>query len=469
VEETDLSLTKYFHRPVLNLINSREGKTMSNEMFIRNNHGRNRGREGNTIISRQSETLNHFSSQANNSDGHHEVFNVPSTIFIPSNAMTRPFKTRKINDERVDASEPRKPAAKQGKSSNVVAESSSISQMSEAGAENIPPDWAKGLFALISDLGTQIKELSDRLDHVQAQAQIDRQSSNPHTDPHFHKLHVQQYLEKGSTWSLMKLKHNNGDLCVGITSAHLLATLRNPKGQRLFLALPRAFYDVGVKNVLLHERILDDKENSNISSVDVMLVVLGGMPTIDGRISVMEQLEVYPDGSIEYNSAWGSMEVKGKSQRDFVTGQGVMKALKNDEVSYQFIATSGEEGDSGTLLYVTDELGNKTFVGIYKGSFHWTNKRSKGWITPVVGWRELEMLEVEKKVNNNTPLRVIYKGKEEKFDYELQDNGACKLLIDDGANTIYGTLVKVPENMISKFTCLPYFGPGGDGDDEDYD
>ena len=161
------------------------------------------------------------------------------------------------------------------------------------------------------------------------------------------------------TWSLMKIKSD----CVGVTSARVLDKCRHVKGpSRLFVELPKSFCNVGVKSVILHRRLLDEQKKYGVSNVDLVVVVLEGLPTIDGRVPERDQLVSYPEKTISYEDSLRGRDIIGRSSLDFVTGRCLMKhipSINQQETKgmpyFTFLTKNmSEKGDDGTLMFAVD-------------------------------------------------------------------------------------------------------------------
>lgn len=281
--------------------------------------------------------------------------------------------------------------------------------------------------------------------------------------------------------SFMKIKdHDGAEKCVIVTSAHLLSKHRKPDNEsELFVPLPQYHKDVHVEKVLLPPRILDDQPNEDISHVDLMLVVLRALPQMKGETIQMSDLETYPEDLVPYNPAWETMQICGRSRRDFVTGRGLIKIKKEAGTHYEYMPKSGEKGNSGTLLYAIDEKLQKHFVGIYKGTTPGSCRR--GWITPALGWKDLEVSYV--KLNNvNKKIKVIAKRKVNGTEaptikevtltlLHTPNNANQTCVVRNGCKEIFGTIIDVPSTMNCKFTDRDhsYDSEGDHYDDFYYD
>lgn len=138
--------------------------------------------------------------------------------------------------------------------------------------------------------------------------------------------------------------------------------------------------------------------------------------------------------------------------RDFVTGRSVVKAKE----SYEFIASAGQAGDSGTLLFATDNEGKKDLVGIYKGSMKEKNMNDRGVVTPAIGWEGLEWKAVVKTFPEWIDLDCLKRQRKtyvsNRFKVIANGNGTCKLIDQNLDKNLYGKIIHVPEDMNSAFT-----------------
>jgi len=242
----------------------------------------------------------------------------------------------------------------------------------------------------------------------------------PHQDKFYSKLCVKQCKSVGledkrtSTWSLMKIVDDNKDWCVGITSAHLLSRYCHAAGEsNFFIELPKSFCKVGVKHVFLHKALLDATPNYDINSIDIMVVVLNGIPEIDSKKSQMKDLVPYPKDATSYDDSWQYKKVTGLSSLDFVSGARVLQTeCKIRKLPFFiFREEESEKGDSGTLMFINQESNGvvdaKILVGVFKGTKCGKDRRNRGFITPAIGWSKLHrttpMVQQEGQSSKNSP------------------------------------------------------------------
>jgi len=245
-------------------------------------------------------------------------------------------------------------------------------------------------------------------------------SMYPHQDKFYSKLCVKQCKSVGledkraPTWSLMKIVDDNKDWCVGITSAHLLSRYCHAAGEtKFFIELPYSFCKVGVKHVFLHKALLDATPNYDINSIDIMVVVLNGIPEIDGKKSQMKDLVPYPKDATSYDDSWQYKKVTGRSSLDFVSGVRVLQTeCKIRKLPFFiFHEEESEKGDSGTLMFINQEsdgvVDAKILVGVFKGTKCGKDRRNRGLITPAIGWSKLHrttpMVQQKGQSSKNSP------------------------------------------------------------------
>jgi len=419
-------------------------------------HVSDRKRNGHTIISE--EPVTHVTKDAFNS---YTNIKVPSIIYITTmsnSPQKKRARTLSEDDDTVNTTcsvtentdEPGKKRARTNTSDD---------------NHDKMPAWAQQFMSSIgnqiSNLTNEVSSLTNQVSSLETLVSADRSSSKPYYDKFFNRLRVQQYKEPVTsepTHSVMKIEDGGGNWkCVAVTSAHLLngSYKKAPGTDYLFVKLPRHIYEAGIESLLLPERITNSVPNTSVAHADVMVIVLRGIPEIDGCRSAMEDLVVYPMDSVPYLLSWLKMDVVGRSRRDFVTGRSVARVEKNGNYHYEFIANSGEKGDSGTILYATTEDNKKQLVGIYKGTQHAEHSNSRGFITPAIGHRELTRNPVVSRVP--TRIKVIYGGRVQRFrnTFNLEE-GQCKLVYSVLESTeereVFGTLIQVPPDMISSFT-----------------
>ncbi len=308
--------------------------------------------------------------------------------------------------------------------------------------------------------------IDHRLDRLERKGDILEHVARPNRDPFYRNLFVQQYDEKIAkscpTWTLMKIQKEETEYCIGITSAHLIKRIQKlTDGNELFIEIPEALYDAGVKAVLLHKDILNNHLDgvNGSAHADIMIVVLAGLPKINGITPSWDDLKPYPETTVPYKEEWLDADAIGKSRRGFVIGRRVAQVIasKSNEPKYRCTMSSGEKGDSGTLLWSITDSDKRDLIGIYMGSRTSGEHNAEGTITPALGWKELEWKDAlcVPKVS----VKYMYRKKgDDAYTSEELDNmsyqsgneekmGRCHIKLKKRNQEKFGTVIKVPTSM----------------------